>query len=195
MKINQDVDKENFEALLDRLSKDRAEAGVKFEHIRSGLNRFFRLKGCHDTETLADETMNRVINRFDALNWDTSSSPSAIFYGFARNVFLEYIRSARSRTIQFDDEIEQELYGSNQFTEDPALDCLRNCLGSLKDWDGDLIVAYYRQSGQPKVDARRRLAEHNELSVGALQTKIHRIKALLRPCVEKCVGSVANVRK
>jgi DNA-directed RNA polymerase specialized sigma24 family protein len=194
VKINKELDKENFEALLDRLSNDRAEAGVKFEHIRSGLIRFFRLKGCHDTETLADETMNRVINRVDSLNWN-AASPSAIFHGFARNVFLEYIRSARSRTIQFDDEIEQQHYGSNQVTDDPALDCLRNCLGSLKGWDGDLIVAYYRHSGQPKVDARRRLAEHNELSVGALHTKIHRIKALLRPCVEKCVESVPSVRK
>ncbi|HMT08616.1 MAG TPA: hypothetical protein PKA82_11480 [Pyrinomonadaceae bacterium] len=195
MKISQDVDKENFDRLLAWLSTDHAEAGAKFENIRSGLHRFFRLKGCHDIETLADETMNRVINRFDSLDWNTGASPSAIFYGFARNVYLEYFRSAQNRVIQFNDEVEQRLNESNKVTYDPAIECLRNCLDSLKYWDGDLIIDYYHDIGRTRVAARRHLAEHNGLTVGALQTKIHRIKGLLRPCVEKCVDSGANVRK
>lgn len=63
MKINHEVAKENFDKLLEWLSENRDEAGLRFEQIRTGLIRFFRLKGCHESELLADESMNRVIRR------------------------------------------------------------------------------------------------------------------------------------
>lgn len=194
MKISQEFAKENFDKVLEWLSTDRDEAGARFENIRDGLIRYFRLKGCHDAETLADESMNRVIKRIDTLDLTTGASKPSIFYGFARNVFREFIRFEKNRTIQLNEELKQTLVGSVMFSENPAIDCLRECVSHLDILDGKLIVDYYIEVGQSKVSARQQLALHNELTIGALHTRIHRIKGILRPCVEKCTKAGKTVR-
>lgn len=189
MKINHEVAKENFDKLLDWLSHDRDEAGVRFEQIRGGLIRFFRLKGCHDPELLADESMNRVIKRIDTLDLMTGASPSSIFYGFANKVFFEYLRSEKQRTVQLSDSFERIFLGTGQASSDPALDCLRQCMNGLNVLDGRLIVEYYSEEKQAKFEVRRQIARQKEMAMGALHTKIHRIKGILRPCVEKCLSN------
>ncbi len=189
MKINHDVDKENFESLLRWLSDDLTDAGIKFENIRSGLLRFFRIKGCHDPETYADETMNRVINRFDRLDLGTGVKPSTIFYGFANRVFLEYWRTEKNLTIQLGDRFQELVDSSDRDSLDPALDCLQGCIRTLEKRDGKLVVEYYAVRDSVGVDFRRKLAESHKMTIGALHTRIHRIKGSLRPCVEKCIES------
>lgn len=195
MKINQEVDKGNFDRMLEWLSVDRSDPGASFERIRAGLIRFFRIKGAHDPETLADETMNRVINRFDSLDTSTGVNPTTIFYGFANKVFLEFLRTEKRRMVQFGDDTQLGIAGTYELPVDPALDCLRSCLGALKKWDGNLIVEYYSENPESKVDSRLQLAQLNQMTMTALQTKIHRIKGILRPCIEKCIDSDRSVRK
>lgn len=189
MKIDHEVGKENFDKLLDWLSHNRDEAGVRFEQIRGGLIRFFRLKGCHDPELLADESMNRVIKRIDTLDLMTGASPTSIFYGFANKVFFEYLRSEKQRTVQLSDSFERVFTGTGQPSSDPAIDCLRQCMNGLNVLDGRLIVEYYSEDKQAKFEVRRQIARQKEMAMGALHTKIHRIKGILRPCVEKCLSN------
>lgn len=195
MKINQDITNVNFERLLEWLSSDRDEAGVRFEQVRVGLTRFFRIKGCYDPETLADEVMNRVIRRIDTLDLSTGVSPTSVFHGFATNVFREYVRSDKNRIMQFLDKLEQPYVSPTSSSANPDIDCLNECVGNLNIRDRKLIVEYYGEDGQLKINARRQLAEHFELTVGALHTRVHRIRGILRPCLEKCIKVGNIVRK
>lgn len=188
MKLNHEVAKENFDKLLDWLSHDRDEAGVRFEQIRDGLVRYFRLKGCHEPETLADESMNRVIRRIDTLDLTKNAKPSTIVYGFAANVFLEYYRSEKKRTLQLSDTFEVGSARCPIATTDTSVECLRQCLSNLDNIDVALIVEYYSQEKQSKTNVRRQLAMQNNITIGTLHTRIHRIKGILRPCVEECVN-------
>jgi DNA-directed RNA polymerase specialized sigma24 family protein len=188
VKINHEVAKENFDKLLDWLSHDRDEAGARFEQIRDGLIRYFRLKGCHEPESLADESMNRVIKRIDELDLMTGVSPATLFYGFANKVFLEYYRSDKKRTVQLSEAFEHVSIGAAHVTADFAVDCLRECLNDLNMLDGKLIVDYYSKEKQAKFEIRRKMALQNDIAMGALHTRIHRIKGVLRPCVENCMN-------
>jgi DNA-directed RNA polymerase specialized sigma24 family protein len=188
VKIHHEVAKENFDKLLDWLSHDRDEAGLRFEQIRDGLSRYFSIKGCHDPETLADETMNRVTTRIDSLDLNTGAKPSSIFFGFANKVFLEYYRSDKKRTVQLSEAFERVSVGSVHSTTDFAVDCLRKCLSDLNMPDSKLLVEYYSEEKQAKFELRRQLAIKKEMAMGALHTKIHRIKGILRPCVENCMN-------
>lgn len=188
MKIRDEVAKENFEKLLDWLSPDRDEAGRRFEKIRDGLIRYFRIKGCHESEMLADESMNRVINRIHTLDLTTGASPTSLFYGFAGKVFLEYLRTEKNRHIQLSDAFDRVFVGAARSSPNVAIDCLRECMNDLNILDGKLIIEYYSEEKQAKFELRRQIARQNEMAIGALHTKIHRIKGILRPCVEKCLG-------
>jgi hypothetical protein len=187
VKSNYSVSKENFDSLLNWLSTDRDEAGSRFEQIREGLIRYFRLKGCHEPEVLADESMNRVTARIDSLDLTTGAKPISVFYGFAAQVFLEYSRSDNRRIVQLIDSFDKASGESIEIAVNDGLDCLRKCLNSLAISDGKLIVEYYSEEKQAKFELRRKLAIQNEMAIGTLQTKIHRIKRVLRPCVEKCM--------
>lgn len=188
MKINHEVAKENFDKLLNWLSPDRHAAGIRFEQIRDGLIRYFRIKGCHEAEMLADESMNRVIKRINELDLMTGAAPTSIFYGFANKVFLEYVRSEKTRTIQLNDAFELTFVGSAQLPVDMAIDCLRQCMNDLHNSDEQLIIEYYSEDKQAKFELRRQIAVNKKMAMGALHTKIHRIKGTLRPCVEKCMS-------
>lgn len=188
MKIHDEVAKENFDKLLDWLSPDRDVAGIRFERIRDGLIRYFRLKGCHEPELLADESMNRVINRIDTLDLMTGASPTSLFYGFAGKVFLEYLRTEKNRHIQLSDAFERVLVRAARSSSNVAIDCLRECMNDLNIFDGKLIIEYYSEDKRAKFELRRQIAFQNEMAMGTLHTRIHRIKGTLRPCVEKCMS-------
>ena len=70
---------------------------------------------------------------------------------------------------------------------DAELDCLEECLSKLPREDVALIMQYYGNDKNEKFERRRRLAEHLNLKMPALHTKVCRIRSSLRECVEKCV--------
>lgn len=193
MRFDNSISRENFDKLLEWLSADRDGAAAQFEQIRTGLIRFFRLKGCSDPEMLADETMDRVTKRIDSLNLSTAKTPGPVFYGFATKVFLEYMRTEKLRTVQIGDDFGHVSSQTADGPENVGLDCLRKCLASIPDADGRLIVTYYTREKQENLELRRQLAQTNDLAMGALQTKVYRLKKTLRPCIEKCIKSKKNV--
>ena len=89
MNNNSTLEQEDFDQLLRWLSTDREEAGKKYELVREGLIRFFRYKGCHDSESLADETINRVASKVSTLDTTQNFKTITYFYGFAANILLE----------------------------------------------------------------------------------------------------------
>jgi hypothetical protein len=50
-----------------------------------------------------------------------------------------------------------------------------------------LIVDYYRQTGQAKIENRKRLAADLSIDMNMLRVRTRRIRARLEDCVRRCV--------
>lgn len=180
--------REDFENLLGWLSTDRERAGVLYEEIRQGLIRYFRFRGCSDEDALADETMNRVAVK--VLNFTSDENVETInyFYGFAKNIYLEYL-SRRRREVGFDPALDYSRlsYQEHFDIEDRGHKCLESCLERLPGQERKLIVRYYSENKITKIELRRKIAEELGLNAGTLHTKVYRIRNTLRKCIEKCL--------
>lgn len=188
MKKNWDLSQTQFESLLNWLSEDREKAGEKYEEIRQSLVRLFELKGCSDPQTLADETINRLTSKIHTLKLDNNIKPIKVFFGFAKNVFLEYLRKKET---QFDSDSEKFI-GKNNYSPDETnfyLDYLQECLKNRPDSERQLILAYYEKNKSEKLEQRRQLAEKLEIAIGTMHTRIHRIKISLQKCIESKLNS------
>lgn len=173
---------ENFEALLSWLSPDRDKAGELYEQIRQKLLRFFYFKGCQNAEDLTDETINRLIGKLTSLDLSQGNKPVTIFYGFANNVYFEYLKLEKR---------EVSLEEVKNFQTEYDLDSediqsyLEKCLQKLKKSEQTLALEYYIRDGSQKFEHRRNLAEKLNLTMGAMHIKLHRLRNSLRECIEK----------
>ncbi len=189
MTDNNLLTKENFDALLLWFSPNREEAGAKYEEIRNGLIRFFSFKGCSDAEVLADETINRVAKKFDQLDTNNKNKHITFFYGFASNIYREYLHKLNKREVQFEPNIHSNteiIYQPDEIVEEKH-HCLQKCLLKLSEIDRVLMIQYFSKEKSAKIEHRRKLAEHLHLNQGAMHVKIYRLKDILRGCVEKCL--------
>lgn len=189
MTVNNLLTKENFDALLIWFSPNREEAGAKYEEIRNGLIRFFSFKGCQDAEILADETINRVAKKIDQLDTDNKNKHITIFYGFASKIYLEYRKKLNKGEVQFEQNIHSKdeiIYQSDE-TIETKHQCLEICLSKISETERVLMIQYFSKEKSAKIEHRRKLAEQLNINKGAMHVKIHRLKDVLRVCVEKCL--------
>jgi len=173
------LDQKSFERMLDWLDSDRERAGQRYETVRNRLIRIFASRGCAHAEDLADEAINRVCDRiFDVADGYTGD-PVLYFYGVATRVHLEYLRrNARVVSLPPPDPPDDR---------EVAHACLERCLGTFAPETRDLILDYYRESGQGKVGHRRGLAERLGVGLNALRIRMHRLRNDLHVCVERCL--------
>ena len=181
--------REDFENLLGWLSTDREHAGKLYEEIRQGLIRYFRFRGCSEEDILADETMNRVASKVLNFTSDKNVETINFFYGFARNIYREYLLRRR-REVEFNPTLNYNLsnYQEKFDIEEERHKCLENCLKKLPETDGKLIVQYYSEKKTAKIKLRRKMAEDLESSPGTLHTKVYRIRNTLKKCIHKCLN-------
>lgn len=188
MKKNPQISNENFESLLNWFSTDSEEAGLEFEKIREGLVRFFRFRGCNDSMGLADETMNRVVNKFNTLDLSRGSEKITIFYGFARFVYHEYLRDNSSKDIQLDVDFPMRATDEGSKTDpDDELECLDRCLDNLSSVEKQLIVSYFSKEKAEKILLRKKIMEDLDINANALHVRVYRIKEQLKNCIENCL--------
>jgi DNA-directed RNA polymerase specialized sigma24 family protein len=176
------ITQQDFDTLLAWLDSDRENAGIMYEKIRTGLINFFYFKGCSDGESLADETINRVIRKIATLDLSTDFKPASVFYGFATNVFFEELKLSH-REIQ----IEGDIKSNTKVVNQTKFDCLDECLQNLSNEDRELAIEYYSKSKSEKFEHRRELAEKLGLKIGAMQVKLFRIRKTLKTCIENCM--------
>lgn len=178
-----------FDLLLAQLDTDRQQAGTKYEALRRKLVKFFQWRGCSFPEELADETINRVARNLEA--GEDVRHFAAYCVGIARHVFLESLRARRR-----EDALQAVTYLSpNPPDEDPRQDCLERCLRELSPENSQLIVQYYQDNEQARIEARQNLALRLGIPPNALRIRAHRIRLRLQGCVEECVkrlGSEGN---
>ena len=178
MRSSHEITEAEFNSLLRWLDQDDERAGERYEAIRRHLIQVFINRGCPEAEDLADETINRVAKKLkDANLADTyEGDPARYFYGVAKNVLLEAQRKARPRPAKL---------AEPDLTLDPYLEALDRCLSKLTVEDRELILSYYEERKQEKINSRKALLSRLSLNPGALRARTHRIRAKLEKCVRE----------
>ncbi|HEY1403531.1 MAG TPA: hypothetical protein VGB05_05350 [Pyrinomonadaceae bacterium] len=182
---------DDFDRLLNWLDPvDRERAGAKYESIRQTLIQTFVWRGCHKAEELADETINRVMQKLPGVVSTYKNDPALYFYGFGRNVLKEYYREITTHALLDDPE---QVKFSDQDRETEARErlfaCLDECLGELSEDNRALILRYHEVKGMAKVDFRRDLADEQGVAKNALRVRVHRIRTHLHRCISACLKS------
>ncbi len=176
---SREITPEAFERLLEWLHRDRNEAGRIYEQIRRRLIKVFTSRCCDCPEELADETIDRVVRKVEQVTRGYQGDPVLYFYGVARNVFREYHRI--KRLAQLPTPLEQS------DSPRPELDCLDDCMGHLPPKNRELLVDYYQEDRQAKIDHRKEIARRNGLDMNALRIRVYRIRSFLGECTVACL--------
>src|SRR5215217_6239143 len=161
-----DLSPEDFEQLLNWLDPDPQRAGEKYESIRRGLTALFDNWKCLEADSLADETINRVLTKVPNIAPTYSGDPALYFYGTAKRVRYEQLRRPRP----------EPLMPNTKIVATPAA-------------DRELILEYYRGDKNVKITCRRQLGERAGVSSSALRVRIFRLRGTLEECISKCLNA------
>ena len=175
---------EKLETLLDWLNPDRERASSRYFFIRASLIKVFESRRCQDADVLAEQTIDRVMERIDLVAPSFKGDPTVYFYGVAKNVIHEYFRYRQIH-------VELSEAADEPFIEtDPDLElrsrCMDKCLAELEQDDAELIRTYYSFQPHEKVSTRHAIAREKDLKIANLRIRVFRIRAKLRECIEKC---------
>lgn len=175
----------SFDSFLTVLDTNRELAGQKYEAIRLRLVKFFEWRACQFADDLADETLDRVARKIES--GEQIEDYGKYAYGVARLVYLESLKKqTKEQPVDQAVIIEMPIKVKDD-EEDIRLNCLERCLQVLSETNRSMILHYYRNDKQAKIDYRKKLAEKFDLSPNALRIKTLRIRSKLEECVFKCV--------
>ena len=179
--MKKEVTRERFEGFLDWLSPDRDRAGEEYERLRFRLCTFFSQRQCGFADELADETINRVILKSSE---EQIENKIAYCYGVARNVFRESLRKERPH-LDIDD-----VTVAAKAPEEPSFsrECLDKCLEKLPPDSRNLLLDYFSEAKQAKVELHRRISETLQTTQTALRMRVMRTKLKLKICVQECMS-------
>lgn len=187
MKKSNQLKKVEFKELLNWFSPDEKIAGEEYEKIRTGLERYFRYRGCSDPDNLADTTINRVSSRLSTLDLSNDTTKISIFYGFAKNIYREYLTKVSK--LDFHKNPDFDYYKEFSFgdEENNVFECLDKCLSTITDDEKQLIISYYSKDKGDKINLRKKMAKQMEITLNALHVRVYRIKNVLKTCIENCL--------
>jgi len=148
--------------------------------LRFRLVTFFAQRNSRFAEDLADETINRVCLKIGA---EIVENKLAFVYGFAKNVCLESLRKEKNH-LNIDEinvaakEREEETDFSHRY--------LDKCLSELSAENRSLILDYFSEEKQAKIDLHKTLSESLKTTQTALRMRVVRIKQKLKACLQEC---------
>lgn len=172
-----DKNQEAFEALLLRLEPDQPDTQKRYKQLRLKMVKFFVWRRCEDPESLADETISRVIKNVGVGEEVYADKPYSYVYGVAKYVFMEFLRDKKKRG-----DLVNNLVEHSQIASGNQEDCRKECLQKLPLNRLKLLKAYYLAA-----ENREELAQTLNISLNALRLQVHRIKQELRACYEDCL--------
>ncbi len=173
-----------FDAFLGWLDSERENAGLKYEEIRRRLIKIFSCRGCLEAEDLADETINRVIRKLPEIEPTFIGEPSKYFFGVANKIYKEQLR--QKKLVVPPGELEDTKQSEQQYT------CLEHCMEQLTAQNKHLVLEYYKEERQAKIQHRKQLAEQLGIALNALRIRAHRIRSVLENCVEQCLDGLVK---
>jgi RNA polymerase sigma factor (sigma-70 family) len=192
MAKERNINAEDFSALLAWLDTAGDSAGARYETIRRSLIKIFLYRGYSDAEDMADETINRVARNVKRIEPTFVGDPSVYFYSVANKLILE---CARKKVLQ----VPLDEDGGGLISMEPAplhdaeesseadYECLDHCLQQLKPDERALILSYYHEDKQAKIDHRKVMAQEMNIDVNALRVRVYRIRVRLEKCIEACL--------
>lgn len=189
-----ELTEESFNLFLSWLSKDRDTAGKKYEDIRRRLIVMLNARGCRRPAEVADEAINRFIRRLPEMIDSYKGDPVPYLCVIARNVHREVVKTD---PVPLDENGYDAIATASQDEESLAeqLDeCLQRCLSKLESRSRELVLSYYQNDKQAKIDFRKRLAKAMGIAANALRIRIHRIRAVLEVCLDDCLGPEAPTK-
>lgn len=199
--IRWELDQNTFNNLLAKLDLDANRAGEKYEAVRLGMAKYFECRGCAPAFDLADETINRVARRLAEGAAVTEGSINAYFYGVARNVFHEHLRS-RDRDQSPIDSLPPHAHpfvdpaevSRRQIEEQESkgrLACLHFCVHQLPPETRVMMLSYYEGKQGARIANRKRIAEELGMPMNGLRIRVHRVREKLEMCLINCLGRPA----
>lgn len=189
MNKNWEPTAEVFDQFLAWLDPDRECAGQRYEHIRHTLIIIFRSRGCLNCEELADETINRVIRRVPEIAPTYVGDPVRYFCAVAHKLHLEYGLRLSKQPVSLEvvaADLPAPLVSTAQ-DEEFEYACLERCLEKLPPEQRELILQYYQETKQAKIDYRKSLAERLGIALNALRIRAYRIRNELQTCLKACL--------
>lgn len=179
--LEKEITQERFASFLEWLTPDSERAGEEYERLRFRLCRFFSLRHCNFADELADETINRVILKICAENIENKF---AYCYGVAKNVYRESLRKERSHL-----DIDEVTVAVNTPEQRSfSSECLDKCLERLPSDSRDLLLEYFSETQQKKIDLHQRISESLKMTQTALRMRVMRCKQKLKTCVQECMS-------
>ena len=180
-KANKEVTREKFASFLEWLSPDSDSAGEEYERLRFRLCTFFAQRQCSFSDELADETINRVILKSSE---EKIENKIAYCYGVARNVYRESLRKERTHLDIDEVTIAAKAPEEQSFSGE----CLDKCLAELSPETRNLLLEYFSEARQAKIELHQRISESLKMTQTALRMRIMRSKQKLKLCVYECMG-------
>ena len=177
---------DEFDALLAWLDPDRDLAAQKYEEIRRRLIKIFVCRGCPVAEDLADKTIDRVASKVKDIAPIYVGNPALYFYGVAKNVYHEWLRDQQQ--VPVPTPVQVPVVDPDPPVPDPEYDCLEECIKRLPLEDQQLILEYYQEEKQAKIDHRKKLAEGLGIGLNTLRIRVYRLRARLQECVEELMN-------
>ena len=175
-----EITPEKFAEFLGWLSPETEQAGEAYERLRFRLITFFAHRNCRFPEDLADETINRVTLKIGA---EKIENKLAFVYGFAKKVFLESLRKEKNHlNIDEINITEKEPEEEKNFSGEH----LEKCLNELSDENRSLILDYFSEEKQAKIDLHKQISASLKMAQTALRMRIVRIKQKLKICLQEC---------
>lgn len=190
------LDANSFSLFLAALDADEMHAAEKYATLRYKLVSILTWKGCtsSDADELADRTIDRVAAKI--ADGEKIENVGAYAGSVARFILLEHNRKKREDAVGDDlPEVAVEPEIDILKESDFRMECLRDCMAETipNPTDRRIIVGYYdTQSNEKNKNARKRLAESLDLSIGALKVKACRLRDKLERCINNCVDRVTK---
>lgn len=179
--MKKEITSEKFSRFLAWLNPDEDAAAEEYERLRFRLSTFFAQRQSLHADELADETINRVIQKSAE---EEIENKLAYCYGVARNVYRESLRRDRPHT-----EIDDVTLAAPEPEElSLSRECLDKCLAELPAESRNLILDYFSEVKLAKIELHRRIAESLAMTQTALRMRVMRIKQKLKLCTEECMG-------
>ena len=179
------VSQTSFDRFLEILDSDREQACEKYEALRQRIVKFFEWRACPTAEDLADQTLDRIVRKVSS--GEDIHDYMNYAYGVARFVYLE-----NRKNIHRESPIEGDIESKHiiDSDDDERMSCLERCLKTLTKNSRRMILGYYREDRQAKIDQRKKIAEELGISVNALRIKSLRIRSKIEDCVIRCLKNV-----
>jgi DNA-directed RNA polymerase specialized sigma24 family protein len=175
-----------FNRLLEWLDGSVDSNGQTYLEMRRRLTSYFVRRGRPFADDLADETFSRISKTLEQDGAITVTPPARFCYVIARFVLHEDIRRERRHkrstgadTGAWNGTRAELLQAESGAALERQLERLDDCLQLLAPEQRELIVEYYRDTGQGKIARRRDMARDLGISVNALCLRASRIRAAL----------------